>query len=252
MCQTAAVVDHAFADLSLAALYDRLNPWGPGDAFYLGLLREAGSVLDIGCGTGQLLRRARAEGHRGRLMGLDPAAAMLVQARRERPDIEWVLGDVRVRHWEQDFDLVVMTGHAFQELLTDEDIRTCLHAARAALRDGGRFVFETRNPGARAWERWTPDRVHEIIAADGTAVRVWHEVRGEGPDRGRVRFTETYDGDGWPAPRVVHSVLRFLDAGALEDFLTEAGLRVVEQYGDWGRGPLTPDSPEIVTVARKA
>ncbi|AKN69192.1 methyltransferase [Streptomyces sp. PBH53] len=246
------MVDHAFADLSLAALYDRLNPWGPGDDFYLGLLREAGSVLDIGCGTGQLLRRARAEGHRGRLMGLDPAAAMLVQARRERPDIEWVLGDVRVRHWREDFDLVVMTGHAFQELLTDEDIRTCLHAARAALRDGGRFVFETRNPGARAWERWTPDRVQEIIAADGTPVRVWHEVRGEGPDRGRVRFTETYDGDGWPAPRVVHSVLRFLDAGALEDFLTEAGLRVVEQYGDWGRGPLGPDSPEIVTVARKA
>lgn len=52
MCQTAAVVDHVYADLSLAALYDSLNPWGPGDDFYLGLLRQAGSVLDIGCGTG--------------------------------------------------------------------------------------------------------------------------------------------------------------------------------------------------------
>ncbi|MGW2462857.1 class I SAM-dependent methyltransferase [Streptomyces sp. NPDC001761] len=246
------MVDHVFADLSLAALYDSLNPWGPGDDFYLGLLRDAGCVLDIGCGTGRLLRRAREEGHRGRLLGLDPAAAMLVQARRARPDVEWVLGDVRVRRWRGEFDLVVMTGHAFQELVTDEEIRVCLRAARAALRDGGRFVFETRNPGARAWERWTPDRVHEISAADGTAVRVWHEVRGGDPDRGRIHFTETYAGPGWPAPRVNHGVLRFLDADTLETFLAEAGLAVTEQYGDWSRGPLTDTSPEIVTVACRA
>ncbi|MGW4569343.1 class I SAM-dependent methyltransferase [Streptomyces sp. NPDC004561] len=246
------MVDHSFADLSLAGLYDSLNPWGPGDDFYLGLVREARSVLDVGCGTGQLLRRARAEGHPGRLMGLDPAAAMLVQARRARPDVEWVLGDTRVRRWAAEFDLVVMTGHAFQELVGDEEIRGCLRAVRAALGSEGRFVFETRNPAARAWERWTPERVHEATAADGTAVRVWHEVRGDGLSGGRVRFTETFDSDRWAAPRVSHSVLRFLDTEALRGFLTEAGLTVAEQYGDWGRGPLTPASPEIVTVATPA
>ncbi|MEU6590433.1 class I SAM-dependent methyltransferase [Streptomyces sp. NPDC046881] len=245
------MVDHVYADLSLAALYDRLNPWGPGDDFYLGLLRQAGSVLDIGCGTGQLLRRARAEGHRGRLTGLDPAAAMLVQARRARPDVEWVLGDVRVRCWRPEFDLVVMTGHAFQELVTDEEIRTCLHAVRSALRDGGRFAFETRNPSARAWERWTPDRVHEVADADGRPVQVWHEVQGTGLIHGRVHFTETYAGPAWPAPQVHHSVLRFLDTDTLGSFLTQAGLTVTEQYGDWDRSPLTPGSPEIITVARR-
>ncbi|MFF1283246.1 class I SAM-dependent methyltransferase [Streptomyces sp. NPDC058299] len=246
------MVDHVFADLSLAALYDSLNPWGPGDDFYLDLVREAGAVLDIGCGTGQLLRRARDEGHRGRLMGLDPAAAMLVQARRARPDVEWVLGDVRVRQWQEEFDLVVMTGHAFQELVTDEQIRHCLRAVRAALRDGGRFVFETRNPDARAWERWTPDRVREVTAADGTPVRVWHEVQGDGLHRDRVRYTETYAGPHWPAPRVRDGVLRFPDTGTLDGFLAEAGLTVTERYGDWERGPLTGTAPEIITVARRA
>ncbi|MGJ5753575.1 class I SAM-dependent methyltransferase [Streptomyces puniciscabiei] len=246
------MVDHVFTDLTLAALYDRLNPWGPGDDFYLGLVRAARSVLDVGCGTGQLLRRARAEGHRGRLTGLDPAPAMLVQARRARPDVEWVLGDMRARLWAGEFDLAVMTGHAFQELVRDEDVRHCLRGVRAALGDGGRFVFETRNPGARAWERWTPDRVHEITAADGTPVRVWHEVQGDGLSGDRVRFTETYEGEVWPAPQVCHSVLRFLDEESLAGFLAEAGLTVVEQYGDWGRGPLTPASPEIITVAQPA
>ncbi|MEU9439412.1 class I SAM-dependent methyltransferase [Streptomyces sp. NPDC048304] len=246
------MVDHVFTDLTLAALYDRLNPWGPGDDFYLGLVREARSVLDIGCGTGRLLRRARAEGHRGRLMGLDPAPAMLVQARRAEPDVEWVLGDMRTRLWNGEFDLVVMTGHAFQELVGDEEIRSCLRGARAALEDGGRFVFETRNPDARAWERWVPERVYQVTAEAGSPVRVWHEVQDGGLGGDRVRFTETYDCDGWAAPRVCHSVLRFLDRESLASRLTDAGLTVVEQYGDWGRGPVTPASPEIITVARPA
>ncbi|MGW0881196.1 class I SAM-dependent methyltransferase [Streptomyces sp. NPDC002671] len=246
------MVDHSYADLSLATLYDRLNPWAACDDFYLGLVRQAPSVLDIGCGTGRLLRQAWAEGHEGRLVGLDPAAAMLVQARRAAPEVEWVLGDTRVRDWRGEFELAVMTGHAFQALVTDEQIRGCLRAVRAALAGGGRFAFETRNPAARAWESWTPERVHEITDADGTPVRVWHEVQGDGPYGGRVRFTETFEGDGWPAPRVSHSVLRFLDAETLEGFLAEAGLTVVEQYGDWGRGPLTPASPEIITVAAVA
>ncbi|TWV46557.1 class I SAM-dependent methyltransferase [Streptomyces misionensis] len=246
------MVDDSFADVSLAVLYDGLNTWGPADDFYLGLVRQADAVLDVGCGTGQLLRRARAEGHRGRLVGLDPAAAMLVQARRDRTDVEWVLGDTRVRSWDGEFDLAVMTGHAFQVLLGDEDVLQCLRAVRRALKPGGRFVFETRNPAARPWERWTPDRVHEVTAPGGTVVRVRHEVQDGGPRDGRVRFTETFDSDHWPAPRVSHTVLRFLDAAELDGFLTAAGLTVLEQYGDWGGGPLTPAAPEIITVAAPA
>jgi SAM-dependent methyltransferase len=91
--QTFPVTDRAYSDESLARLYDVLNPWGPSDDFYLDLVMSAGAVLDVGCGTGALLRRARDCGHTGRLCGLDPATAMLDQARR-LPDIEWVLGDV--------------------------------------------------------------------------------------------------------------------------------------------------------------
>ncbi|MEU6813342.1 class I SAM-dependent methyltransferase [Streptomyces sp. NPDC046860] len=239
---------HPFNDLSLAAHYDALNPWGPGDDFHLGLIRTARSVLDIGCGTGQLLRRARAEGHPGRLTGLDPAAAMLVQARRGTPDIEWVLGDTRSGRWKREFALAVMTGHAFQQLVRDEDIRQCLDAVREALTEDGRFVFETRNPEARAWERWTPDRVHTITGPDGTEIRVSHEVT-HGPANGVVGFTETYACDTWPAPAVGRNALRFLTTAELDRFLADAGLHVLARHGDWDRSPLTPASPEIITVA---
>ncbi|SHH99790.1 Methyltransferase domain-containing protein [Streptomyces sp. 3214.6] len=258
--QTAAVVDHSFADLALAALYDSINPWGPDDDFYLGLVTSADAVLDVGCGTGRVLARAVADGHPGRLTGLDPAAAMLVQARRQAPGVQWLLGDLRTHRWNGEFDLVVMKGHAFQVFLGDDELRTALGAVRSALGTGGRFVFETRNPAARDWETWTPDRVREVTDADGRVVRVWHEVEDE-PSGDRVTFTTTFDSPDSPGSpgspgslgrRVSRSTLRFLTAEALAGFLTEAGLRVVEQYGDWDRGPLTPTSPEIITVATPA
>ena len=249
MWQTAAVVDRSFADMSLAALYEALNPWGPGDDFCLDLVMSTRAVLDVGCGTGQLLRRARREGHTGRLTGIDPAAAMLVQARRREPGVEWTLGDLRTVEWRGEFDLVVMTGHAFQVLVGDEELRLALRAVRTALSPDGRFVFETRNPAARAWETWTPDRVRHLTGPDGRAVRVWQEALLP-PLGDRVTFTETFAGEYWPQPQVSRSTLRFLDVAALSGFLAGAGLTVTERYGDWDRSPLTPSSPEIVTVAR--
>src|SRR5690554_102685 len=110
-----AMLDRVFGDTMLAELYDVLHAWGKADddEFYLDLVMAASSVLDIGCGTNLLLRRAREVGHTGRLCGLDPADAMLDVA-RVRSDIEWVLGDLSTVDWEQEFDLIVMTGHAFQ------------------------------------------------------------------------------------------------------------------------------------------
>ena len=252
------MVDYQFAEPSLAALYDLFCPWDPrGDSgFYLPLVMAADSVLDVGCGTGMLLRRARAEGHAGRLCGLDPAAAMLAVARAGRtgptgrtvPDIEWVLGDLSGAGWRGEFDLIVMTGHAFQVLIGDEQLLAALTAVRSALAPGGRFAFETRNPLVREWEEWVPERAREVSDA-GVVVRMAHQVAL--PVAGDlVSFSTTYSSPDWERSHVSRSTLRFLDAEALSVFLTCAGLTVDEQYGDWDRSPLGPASPEIITISR--
>ena len=138
------------------------------------LVLSAKSVLDVGCGTGELLRLARQAGHTGRLCGLDPAEAMLEQARK-RWDVEWVHGDLSAVDWDREFDLIVMTGHAFQVLVEDAQLRTSLAAIRTPLTDDGRFVFETRNPSARGWEAWTPDNAVEI-SHGSSVVRMAHQV----------------------------------------------------------------------------
>jgi SAM-dependent methyltransferase len=243
------MADHQFEAAELAELYDAFNTDRTDFAFYLPLVMAARSVLDVGCGTGELLRTARLARHTGRLTGLDPAGAMLDVARRES-SIEWVHGTLGPVAYRREFDLIVMTGHAFQVLLTDAELRDFLAAAREALTDGGRFGFETRNPLVRAWEQWTPGRTREITAADGMVVTQTHEVTA--PDGDLVSFASTYASARWSEPRVNRSTLRFLGADALDTFLAEAGLAVEARYGDWDGSPLTDASPEIITVARRA
>jgi SAM-dependent methyltransferase len=249
--QTGVVVDRLFADARLAALYDVFCPFeGRGDfCFYLPLVMSAEAVLDVGCGTGSLLHRARQDGHTGRLCGLDPAVGMLEQARK-RSDIEWILGDLASVAWDREFDLVIMTGHAFQVLVEDDELRASLAAIRAALTKNGRFAFETRNPLVCEWEKWTPDNAVEVADATGVVVRQEHRV--ETPVEGDiVCFTATYTSSSLDGPQVSRSCLRFLDAESLSAFLSAAGLAIEEQFGDWKRSALCDASPEIITVARR-
>jgi SAM-dependent methyltransferase len=243
------VPDLHFTDEYLASLYDKVCADRGDEPYYLHLIHSAPSALDIGCGTGSLLQRARKDGHLGRLVGLDPAPGMLAQARRNL-DVEWVQGTLPEAGFTDEFDLVYMTGHAFQVLLTDDDIATVLTAVRTALKPSGRFAFETRNPLARAWLSWAPDDVTEVVDDAGARVRVWHEV--ESVDDELVTFTENYAGDDWPDVRVSRSTLRFVPAEHLDRLLTQAGLAIDERYGDWDRSLFTPRSREIITVAHRA
>jgi len=243
------VVDRLFSEPRLAELYDAVCEGRRDFGFYLPLVMSAETVLDVGCGTGELLRLARQRGHIGRLCGLDPADAMLDQA-RTRSDIEWILGDLASVAWFQEFNLVVMTGHAFQVFVEDDEIRASLAAIRSALTDDGRFAFETRNPLVREWELWTPANAVEFVGADGAVVRVANEV--ETPvERDVVRFTQTFTSPSWDRRQVSVSTLRFLDADSLASFLSDAGLAIEEQFGDWAGHPLADTSPEIITIARR-
>jgi SAM-dependent methyltransferase len=226
--------------------YEVMNPWGPSDRFYFDLVMSAERVLDVGCGTGILLRRARDAGHEGRLCGLDPNPDMLEQA-QVRTDIDWVLADAASAAWDGEFDLAVMTSHAFQELVTDDDLRCSLRAIRAALAAGGRFAFETRHPQARAWEGWNSSC--EVTGPAGETITVTHQVLDV--TAGVVTMTESLSGARWDEPQTGRGTLRFVDDGTLTAFLQEAGFAIEEQFGDWDRGPVAAGSKEIITIARR-
>src|SRR4051794_2474177 len=243
-------VDEAYTDAEFARLYDAETPWPPMDDFYQRLALAAGSVLDVGCGTGTRLARTREIGHRGRLVGVDPAEAMLAIARAKSSAVEWVRGNAQTLGLGERFDLVTMTGHAFQVLLDDDAVRAALATLRRHLQPGGLLAFETRNPAVRPWEGWVRDRtLLELTDAQGEAYESWVEQPVPHDDdlvtfAGAVRHLRT------GRERRTTNTLRFLDPSHLRALLRDAGFVVEACFGDWDGSPLSATSPEVIVLAR--
>ena len=88
----------------------------------------------MGCGTGSMLHRARDRGHAGRLVDLDADRAALARARA--PHRRRVLqGTAANAWWRGEFELATMVSHAFQCLVTDDELRASLIATGTALCD---------------------------------------------------------------------------------------------------------------------
>ena len=51
--------------------------------------------------------------------------------------------------------------------MTDADWAATLRAAYAALRPGGRLVFERRDPAAEAWLEWNRERSYRRTVVPG-------------------------------------------------------------------------------------
>jgi SAM-dependent methyltransferase len=209
-------------------------------------------VLDLGCGTGMLACRIAAAGLE--VVGAEPAAGMLGVA-RARPGAEavtWVKSDGQSLRLERHFDLIYMTGPAFQALLSDADAVALLAAAARHLEPEGRFAFETRNPACQAWLGWTPDATREVVdtAAQGQVGACYDaELEGDsGANCGIVRIAQHCGFLDRGMKRIGRSRIRFIERDHLDGPIARAGLAPLAWYGDWDRGPCTPAGKEIIAV----
>lgn len=230
----------------LAALYDLDSGWSEDRDFYVALAGEGRKrILDLGCGTGLICNAYAALGHA--VIGADPSKAMLDVARRtsEGHSIEWVQCRAQDFHSDHHFDLIIMTGHAFQVLLEPADIRATFDAMRRHLAESGLIVFESRNPAIDWRARW--DGGSFDFELDGTAVRETREVLSVADKR--IRFDTRYN---FPDEVLVSSSeLLFSDPDEIESHLVASGLRLETVMGDWSGGPFDPThSDEMIFFVR--
>ncbi|MFJ9159240.1 class I SAM-dependent methyltransferase [Streptomyces griseoviridis] len=239
-------MDACFAEPRLAAIYDALDPDRTDLDAYLGMAREFGArrVLDIGCGTGVFALLLAGRGVE--VVGVDPARAS-VDVARGKPGgerVRWCDGDATTLPPLR-VDLATMTANVAQGIVDPAAWQGTLRAAHAALRPGGRLVFETRDPAGRAWERWNRAESETVTEVPGVgAVRSWVElIEVRGP---LVTFRWTYEFASDGAVLTSDSTLRFRERDEVEGELAATGF-VLDEVRD------APDRPgrEFVFVARR-
>lgn len=193
-CQPWSVSDALFIEPRLARIYDLVE--GERDDLdpYLAIVSElgAGSVLDVGCGTGTFACLLADRGIE--TVGVDPAAASLELA-RAKPGarrVRWLHGDATSLP-ELHVDLATMTGNTAQVFLTDDEWLATLRGVHAALRPSGYLVFEVRDPdpARRVWLDWNRETTHVTLdVPDVGRVESW--IDATEVDRDLMTYRRTY------------------------------------------------------------
>jgi hypothetical protein len=107
-------------------------------------------------------------------------------------------------------------------------------------------VFESRDPGQKAWLEWNRDLTWRRVDIPGAGpVQTWTDLAAIRENLVSFRMTFIFERDG--AVLTSDSTLRFATRGELANSLTAAGL-TVEEVRD------APDRPgrEFVFIARRA
>ena len=237
-----ATVPMDYYHTQIADIYDLANPWSQDLNFYLSRAGpRACSVLDLGCGTGMLCCALAKRGHP--VTGVDPAPSMLAVAKRKPQAelVEWVESSAQSYKSQRRFDLIVMTGHAFQVLLTDADTLAVLQTMRGHLGESGRVAFETRNPRMDWVGEWAgrvrrlPEQILETLEIIGN-------------DGEFISFETNYRSPH--GTLIARSTLRFPSREHVESLIVRSGLTVRNVFGSWDAGPFVAEgSREMIFIA---
>jgi hypothetical protein len=163
--------------------------------------------------------------------------------------VRWICGDA-AELGTAGADLAIMSGHVAQFFLTDESWHAALTALHDALRPGGRLAFESRNPEAQEWDRWTREACAAVDDPIAGRIETWSEF--QVMDHGIVSYAIHYLFAATGEEIVTSNQLRFRSVDELKRSLAAAGFAIERMYGDWDRRPPSPTARELIVIAARA
>ncbi|CAN5400871.1 class I SAM-dependent methyltransferase [soil metagenome] len=222
------MTDNHYENSRLAAVYDLDSGWSVDREFYLALAsRPQMTILDVGCGTGLLCNQYAARNHE--VTGVDPSGAMLDLGREKQygKNIEWIQAFAQEFELNKSFDLIIMTGHAFQVLHNDNDVYATLKNMRKHLKQDGLIVFESRNP-AIDWEKnWNYEM--KISLPDGGTVDESRRFISLKDNKMTFELRYQFQDESLTS----ESVLRFWTLQEIQSHLGALGLLADKVIGAW-------------------
>lgn len=251
-----------------AQTYDvSVSDWTGEIDFYLEYAAQATSqgmpVLELACGTGRVALKIARAGHQ--VVGLDRSAAMLEIARGKSDgvsSVRWVEGDMRSFELEQQFGLVIIPGHSFQNLLISVDQISCLSSIHRHLSAHGRLILHLDHTNV--------DWLGELMGKKGgvfePAERFTHPTSGREVHTSRAwwyeRSTQTAIVQTvWEELDETRQVVNRVNSGRIrihcvfpfemEHMISSAGFYIDTVYGDFAKNEFTDEKEEMICVASK-
>ena len=124
---------------------------------FAALVPEGGSVLDLGCGSGEPIARWLVE--RGfAVMGVDSSPALIGLCRTRFPDHEWIVADMRALDLARRFDGLLAWHSAFH--LTADDQRALFPRYAAHARPGAALMFTAGPEAGEAIGEWQSEPLY--------------------------------------------------------------------------------------------
>lgn len=243
-----------YADKNLAQFYDGQNTGRADFAYCRKLAEGAPSVLDLGCGTGVLATQIALSGSAGRrIVGSDPAKAMLdIAVTRDGGDrVAWVEASAETFNLEERFDLIMLTGHAFQVFLTRDQQQAVLATIARHLSPTGQFIFDTRNPAFPARkERTREETLQQFEHDDLGPVEKWN-ISTYDEKSGILSFSNGYRILKTGEVHEAEEQIRYTPKDVIAALIEEAGLTVESWLGDWGGTAFSAEAREIIPIGRR-
>lgn len=136
------MLDH---DLEAAELYDlRTRDLAADLPAILELASTyGGRTLELGCGTGRVLRALASAGHHA-LTGVDSSPGAIAVARRSLPAATLTVGEMQAFRAAEQFDVVLVAFNTIELLPSLAEVLSTLRLARQHCRSGGAVFIDTR------------------------------------------------------------------------------------------------------------
>jgi SAM-dependent methyltransferase len=238
----------------LAERYDRMMVKNPArEEFFRKLFANHGvrKVLDCACGTGHDLIMFNRMGFD--VLGSDLSEAMLTQARKNMRDAGVQVPVHRAdfcrleEHFEPAFDAVVCLTNAINEALDDAGTLQALRGMRSVLRADGILVFDQGQTDATMQN---PPRFATVVNSHDFTRFFTMEYAGDLQTVNIFDFIHTKD-----ESEVMHSSVRIRIRlfDSWREILRQAGLDLVESFGDWNWSPYDKrSSRRLIAVVKNS
>ena len=227
-----------------AAIYDDEVKPDPAIVDFLATRAGKGPALELAVGTGRFSVPLSERGIR--VDGIDSSPAMVERLHARDPKARVEIGDMCTVEMGGRYPLVYLVATSFFLLLTQDDQVRCFENAARHLTARGAFVLHAFLPDMTRFTGGQALRTSDV-ADGGVALEAsTHDITTQRID---VQYI-SIDTEGAIELYPIH--LRYCWPAELDLMARIAGLRLAERFGGFGNQAFTGDTPEVVSVYKRA